>query len=344
MSLGNYQPRNMLVTGGSGFIGTNLIRYFLQSSPSFNIINLDKLTYAATQTDFRNLNYTFIQGDIADVALVDKILRQHAIDTIVHLAAESHVDRSIATPAPFVMTNVVGTFVLLDAARRYWLEEKSWQASECRFHHVSTDEVYGALNATDNPFHENSAYLPSSPYSASKAGADHLVRAYHHTYQLPVSLSHCSNNYGPHQHREKFIPTVINAGLAQQPMPIYGDGSNIRDWLYVEDHCIGIEKILQHGRVGDTYHLGGESEMNNLQIANQICALLDEAHPKGAPHARLINLVQDRRGHDWRYAMNIDKVRAELNWVPRETFATGIMKTLSFYLKNYSQIKLTTRD
>jgi dTDP-glucose 4,6-dehydratase len=275
-----------------------------------------------------------VQGDICDRPLVDRLLREHAIDTIAHFAAESHVDRSITGPAAFVQTNLVGTFTLLEAARAAWLDGKT--ADRCRFHHISTDEVYGTLKRDDPPFRETTPYAPNSPYSASKAGSDHLVRAYFHTYGLPVVTTNCSNNYGPFQHGEKFIPTVIRSCLLQKPIPVYGDGSNIRDWLYVEDHCRGIDAVIRGGKPGETYNIGGCNEWANLDIAKLICALLDERRPQRAPHERLITFVTDRPGHDWRYAIDAGKMDEELDWQPRETFQSGIAKTVDWYLERHA--------
>lgn len=335
MSFTAYQMRNVLVTGGAGFIGSNFIRYLLKKDSQVNIVNLDLLTYAGSLNNLKNLSsrYHFIQGDITDAQLVNKILRDYQIDTIVHFAAESHVDRSITGPSAFIQTNFVGTFVLLEAARDFWLHEKSWDATQCRFHHISTDEVYGTLNREDPAFTETTAYAPNSPYSASKAGSDHLVRAYFHTYQLPVTTSNCSNNYGPFQHPEKFIPTIIRSCLANQKIPVYGDGSNIRDWLYVEDHCDGIFTILKNGRVGETYNIGGEMELSNLTLVKLICQQLDKIKPQLFSYESLISFVADRKGHDWRYAIDISKISRELDWKPRESFITGIQKTIDFYLE-----------
>jgi dTDP-glucose 4,6-dehydratase len=335
MSSQNYIPHNILVTGGAGFIGANFIRYYLTNHPNANIINLDCLTYAGSLNNLENLvdssRHHFIQGDIANVSLVTKILREYQIDTIVNFAAESHVDRSIQGPGAFVQTNVVGTFVLLEAARQYWLQEKQWDASRCRFHHISTDEVYGTLSKTDHPFTEKTAYAPNSPYSASKAGSDHLVRAYFHTYHLPVTVSNCSNNYGPYQHTEKFIPTVIRKCLAWESIPVYGDGSNIRDWLYVEDHCRGIDTILSNGKVGEAYNLGGEHEIDNLTLAHRICKVMDRLNPQSSSYISLITFVTDRPGHDWRYAIDISKISNELGWYPQVNFEDGLMKTIVYY-------------
>lgn len=331
-----FRPESVLITGGAGFIGSNFIHYLLETDKQVHIVNLDKLTYAGSLDNLLNLpdpmRHTFIQGDICDRNLVVNLLRDHAIDAIVHFAAESHVDRSIISPSAFVETNVMGTFVLLDAARLYWLDEKQLDYHQCRFHHISTDEVYGALGADDPAFSENSPYRPNSPYSASKAGSDHLARSYFHTYGLPVVTTNCSNNYGPYQHAEKFIPTIIRSCVDMKPVPVYGDGTNIRDWLYVKDHCRGVDTVLRTGALGETYNIGGGNEQSNIDITRLICELMDENVPENAPHNRLITFVTDRPGHDWRYAINAGKITSELGWKPRETFGTGIEKTLEWYL------------
>ncbi len=388
-----YTPKNMLVTGGAGFIGCNYVRYMLETDVDVHIVNLDALTYAGSLDNLENLpdasRHTFVQGDICDRELIDRLLREHEIDTIVHFAAESHVDNSIAGPEIFVKTNVLGTFTLLDAARQYWLEELEgrrkaldgrWKTEDgrCetedantshishlssdealrasfRFHHISTDEVYGTLAADDPAFTETTPYAPNSPYSASKAGSDHLVRAWFHTYGLPVTTTNCSNNYGPYQHAEKFIPTVIRSCVEQTPIPVYGDGTNIRDWLYVRDHCSGIDAVIRRGRIGEVYNIGGINEWRNIDICRLICGLMDEMMPLDdrrevedentsdtshlTPHTShltsytdLITFVQDRPGHDWRYAIDATKMAAELDWQPAETFETGIRKTVRWYL------------
>ncbi len=333
-----HHPHTVLVTGGAGFIGCNFARHLLAIDPSIRIVTLDLLTYAGSVANLSDLpdsaRHTFVQGDICDRPLVDQLLREHAIDTIAHFAAESHVDRSITGPAAFVQTNLVGTFTLLEAARLAWLDGKKSESR--RFHHISTDEVYGTLTRDDAPFLETTPYAPNSPYSASKAGSDHLVRAYFHTYGLPVVTTNCSNNYGPFQHGEKFIPTVIRSCLLQKPIPVYGDGSNIRDWLYVEDHCRGIETVIRQGELGGTYNIGGCNEWANLNIVKRICALLDERRPQQAPHDQLISFVTDRPGHDWRYAIDAAKMDRELNWRPLETFDTGIAKTVDWYLQRHA--------
>jgi dTDP-glucose 4,6-dehydratase len=334
-----YQPHHVLITGGAGFIGSNFVRYLLATDARVNIVNLDLLTYAGSLDNLTALpdprRHTFVQGDICDRALVDHLLQDYRIDTIVHFAAESHVDRSITGPASFIQTNLVGTFTLLEAARTAWLERPGIDRKAVRFHHISTDEVYGTLTRDEPAFTETTPYSPNSPYSASKAGSDHLVRAYFHTYGLPVTTTNCSNNYGPYQHGEKFIPTIIRSCLRQQPIPVYGDGSNIRDWLYVDDHCRGIDRVIRQGTLGECYNIGGCNEWANLAITNKICALLDERRPQQAPHSRLITFVTDRPGHDWRYAIDASRMIVQLQWRPLETFETGIAKTVDWYLNRY---------
>lgn len=341
-----FQPSNMLVTGGAGFIGANFIRHVLNHELSIHIVNLDKLTYAGSLDNLKDLphleRYHFIHGDIADADLVTQLLQDHRIDTIVHFAAESHVDRSISSPAAFVETNVLGTFVLLEVARKYWFEVAGYESSQCLFHHVSTDEVYGSLNPSDPLFTEQTAYFPRSPYSASKAGSDHLVNAYFHTFQVPTIISHCSNNYGPYQHEEKFIPTVINSCLNWQTIPIYGNGSNIRDWLYVEDHCQGIMLLIKQGRLGETYNMGGENEIENIVLAKHICDYMDKHFPRRESYHSLLKFVTDRPGHDFRYAIDIAKIKNELNWTPRESLQTGLEKTIEFYLHKYNSTPVKT--
>ncbi|OAJ35022.1 dTDP-glucose 4,6-dehydratase [Piscirickettsia salmonis] len=315
--------KQLLVTGGAGFVGCNFVRYILKTYNYVNIINVDKLTYAGSLKNLKNLpdesRHIFVQGDICDRLFVDQLLHEHNIDTIVHFAAESHVDNSIKNPKLFIETNINGTFNLLDAARQFWLEEKQWlNKAECRFHHVSTDEVYGTLSKDAPAFTETTAYAPNSPYSASKAGSDHLVRAYFHTYGLPVTTSNCSNNYGPYQHSEKLIPTVIHSCLAEKKIPIYGNGSNIRDWLYVEDHCSAIDKILHNGRLGEVYNIGANNEVDNLTLVKQVCQILDKKQPRknANSYQELITYVTDRAGHDWRYAIDNKKIKNELHWRP----------------------------
>jgi dTDP-glucose 4,6-dehydratase len=327
----SYQPKNMLVTGGAGFIGSNFIRHALANETDINIINLDKLTYAGSIENLRHLPHAerhhFVQGDICDATLVRHLLQHHHIDTIVHFAAESHVDRSISSPQSFVETNVLGTFSLLEAARQYWQQSND----AYRFHHISTDEVYGSLQTNDPAFTESTAYQPRSPYSASKAGSDHLVQAYHYTYGLPVTISNCSNNYGPYQHTEKFIPTIVRAALEAKPIPVYGQGKNIRDWLYVDDHCRAIMAILKLGKVGETYNIGGNNEWENLSLVKYICDLIDQHYPQQQPSASHVTFVADRPGHDFRYAIDDDKIRQQLQWQPLETLKTGLIKTIRFF-------------
>jgi len=340
-----FQPKTILVTGGAGFIGCNYVRYMLKNDPEVSIVNLDKLTYAGSLDNLTDLpdesRHVFVQGDICDRTLIDRLLREHEIDTIVHFAAESHVDNSISGPEIFVQTNVMGTFTLLEAARQYWMGQGQGAGvgaggavqSSYRFHHISTDEVYGTLEQNDPAFSEETPYAPNSPYSASKAGSDHLVRAYFHTYGLPVTTTNCSNNYGPYQHSEKLIPTIIRNCVNGSLIPVYGDGSNIRDWLYVEDHCSGIDAVIRKGRLGGVYNIGGINEWANIDIVRCICSLLDEFHSsQHTPHASLISFVTDRPGHDWRYAIDASKMRLELGWQPAETFETGIRKTVEWYL------------
>lgn len=329
--------RNVLVTGGAGFIGANFVRHLLTIDSTLLLVNLDLLTYAGSLEylqDISDPRYIFVRGDIRDDNLIRQLLQDYQIDTIVHFAAESHVDRSISGPKVFIETNVLGTFTLLEAARYYWLDQQKWDEKQCRFHHVSTDEVYGSLKINEDPFNEKSRYVPNSPYSASKASSDHLVRAYYHTYQFPITISHCSNNYGPYQHPEKLIPTIIRACVQNQEIPIYGDGSHIRDWLYVKDHCRGIITILQQGKVGETYNLGGQCEISNLSLAKEICLLMDKYAPGKVSHQQRIQFVKDRPGHDWRYAIDISKISKELNWRPLESFTSGLEKTIQYYVQN----------
>ncbi len=331
-----YVPRTVLVTGGAGFIGCNFVRHLLTSDRNLRIVNLDKLTYAGSLDNLASLHHAdrhiFVQGDICDRSLVDRLLREHDIDTVVHFAAESHVDRSITGPAAFVETNVCGTFTLLEATRQLWLDQRGWGADACRFHHVSTDEVYGTLAPTDPAFSELTPYAPNSPYSASKAASDHLVRAYFHTYALPVTTTNCSNNYGAYQHQEKFIPTIIRSCAQGQAIPVYGDGSNIRDWLYVDDHCSGVERVMRAGELGEVYNIGGCNEWRNIDIVRHICRLMDERLPAAAPHENLIRFVTDRPGHDWRYAIDAGKMRDRLAWTPSVSFEQGIAQTCDWYL------------
>jgi dTDP-glucose 4,6-dehydratase len=329
----------ILVTGGAGFIGSNFILQWMANESSAVVI-LDKLTYAGNLRNLDSISsdprYRFVHGDIADRELVGALLREHQPRAIVHLAAESHVDRSILGPDDFIRTNVNGTFSLLEATRAYWSEMTGADRAGFRFLHVSTDEVYGSLGPTDPPFSEITAYLPNSPYSASKAASDHLVRAYHHTYRLPTLTTNCSNNYVPFQFPEKLIPLMILNAHGGKPLPVYGDGQNVRDWLYVDDHCQAIRTVLARGPAGETYNIGGWNEKKNLEIVETICALLDELRPRDpvVPHRGLIQFVKDRPGHDRRYAIDARKIEQELQWRPRETFESGIGKTILWYLNN----------
>lgn len=330
----------ILVTGGAGFIGANFVPYFVEKYPDYHVINLDKLTYAGNRDNVSECeaapNHIFVQGDICDEALLQDLFEKHDIRGVIHFAAESHVDNSISGPRAFINTNIVGTFNLLEAARRHWLEKPHvYKAGYegCRFHHISTDEVYGTLGET-GLFHETTPYAPNSPYSASKAGSDFLVRAYHHTYGLDVTTSNCSNNYGPKQHSEKLIPTIIRKALAEEPIPIYGQGTNIRDWLYVLDHCKAIDLVYHKGQAGETYNVGGRNERNNLQIVDTICTILDRERPRASgKYADLIAFVADRPGHDFRYAIDATRLENELGWRADENFDTGIVKTVAWYLE-----------
>ena len=329
----------ILVTGGAGFIGANFVLNWLAVDDE-PVLNLDKLTYAGNLESLKSLHgdprHVFVQGDIGDRALVDALLARHRPRAVINFAAESHVDRSIHGPAEFVQTNVMGTFNLLESVRAHWTALPADEQVAFRFLHVSTDEVYGSLGPADPAFSETTPYAPNSPYSASKAASDHLVRAYHHTYGLPVLTTNCSNNYGPLQFPEKLIPLVIHNALAGKPLPIYGDGSNVRDWLYVSDHCSAIRHVLEAGRVGETYNIGGCNEKTNVDVVNTLCAMLDDLHPDSpvTPHASLIAFVKDRPGHDQRYAIDARKIERELGWTPSETFETGIRKTVAWYLAN----------
>jgi dTDP-glucose 4,6-dehydratase len=329
----------ILVTGAAGFIGANFVLDWLAQLDE-PVINLDKLTYAGNLQSLESLQgdarHVFVHGDIGDRALVDALLAEHRPRAIVNFAAESHVDRSIHGPEDFIQTNVVGTFHLLEAVRAYWGGLEGAAKADFRFLHVSTDEVYGTLGAGDAPFTETTAYEPNSPYSASKAASDHLVRAYHHTYGLPVLTTNCSNNYGPYHFPEKLIPLMIVNALAGKPLPVYGDGMQIRDWLYVKDHCSAIRRVLEAGKPGETYNVGGWSEKPNIEIVNTVCSLLDELSPRAdrKPYAGQITYVKDRPGHDRRYAIDANKIHKELGWKPAETFETGIRKTVQWYLDN----------
>ncbi|MCL4562631.1 MAG: dTDP-glucose 4,6-dehydratase [Chloroflexi bacterium] len=332
--------KNVLVTGGAGFIGSNFVRYLLRAEPDVRVINLDALTYAGSPENLKGLpdesRHIFVNGNIIDRALVEGIFRHHQIDTVVHFAAESHVDRSILGPEQFVQTNIVGTFTLLDVARQIWLNEGGFAPEGARFHHVSTDEVYGSLKPGEPAFSESTPYAPRSPYAASKASSDHLARAYATTYGLPVTITNCSNNYGPYQFPEKLIPLTILNAVRGKPLPIYGDGKQVRDWLYVEDHCEAIYRVLLNGKSGETYNVGGNNQPTNLEVVRQICRILDEVQPDSEffPHDQLIQYVADRPGHDRRYDMNIEKIGSELGWEPRQSLETGLRLTIKWYLEN----------
>jgi len=330
------QPKRVLVTGGAGFIGSNFVHHWWGQSDA--LVVLDALTYAGNRATLADLEgqagFTLAIADICDAALVAQLLEAHAIDTVVHFAAESHVDRSILGPAAFVQTNVVGTFTLLEAFRQHW--DTHGKPDHFRFLHVSTDEVFGSLSATDPAFSETTPYAPNSPYSASKAGSDHLVRAYFHTYKLPTLITNCSNNYGPYQFPEKLIPLMCVNILLGKPLPVYGDGQNIRDWLHVEDHCRAIATVLQQATPGETYNIGGNNQVKNIDIVEQLCDLMDDLAGELPIHParQLITFVKDRPGHDRRYAMNIRKIQQELNWHPKYDFATGLKQTVTWYLNH----------
>ena len=332
--------KTILITGGAGFIGSNFVPYFCEKYPEYKIINLDKLTYAGNLENLRSCenmpNYSFVQGDVCDADLIEKLFRENDVRGVIHFAAESHVDNSITGPRAFINTNIIGTFNLLDAARRHWMDAPGRIKpgyADARFHHISTDEVYGALGATGE-FREDTPYAPNSPYSASKASSDFLVRAYHHTYGMNTTTSNCSNNYGPKQHNEKLIPHIISCALAGKSLPIYGRGENVRDWLYVMDHCRAIDLIFHQGRAGETYNVGGHNERNNITIVKTICSILDELRPRadGKKYESQIEFVADRAGHDFRYAIDAGKLEQELGWRANETFDTGIVKTVKWYL------------
>jgi dTDP-glucose 4,6-dehydratase len=337
--------KTILVTGCAGFIGSNFVPYFLNKYPNVRLINLDLLTYAGDMANLSDVTDTdrhvFVQGDICDRSLVESLFTQYDIRGVIHFAAESHVDNSIKNPGVFVQTNVNGSFTLIDVAYKSWMEKPFVYKTGyegCRFHHISTDEVYGTLGET-GLFTEETSYAPNSPYSASKAGSDMIVRSYHHTYGMNTVITNCSNNYGPKQHDEKLIPTIIRKALAGENIPIYGDGKNIRDWLYVLDHCKGIDLVYHTGRSGEVYNIGGRNERNNNQIVDRICALLDEMQPRqdAKSYKELITYVEDRAGHDRRYAIDATKIETELGWKAEETFDTGIVKTIQWYLKKYSK-------
>lgn len=336
--------KTILVTGGAGFIGSAVVRQFIHDTPH-RVVNVDKLTYAGNLQSLASVSdnprYAFEQVDICDAAEVARVFREHQPDAIMHLAAESHVDRSITGPANFIQTNIVGTYTLLEAARQYWNGLQGEKKAAFRFHHISTDEVYGSLG-DEGFFTEDTAYEPNSPYSASKASSDHLVRAWHHTYGLPVVTTNCSNNYGPYHFPEKLIPLVILNAVAGKPLPIYGKGDNIRDWLYVDDHARALRLVLEKGKLGETYNIGGWNEKTNLEVVHSICAILDELHPQGAPHDKLITYVTDRPGHDQRYAIDATKIANDLGWKPLETFESGLRKTVEWYLSNDAWVRGVT--
>ena len=335
MNLLPTENRTILITGGAGFIGSNFIPFFLDSNPNFSVVNLDKLTYAGSLENLKeveiNSNYHFIKGDICDSQLIDWVFKEYDITGVIHFAAESHVDNSISSPKDFIKTNIEGTFNVLETARNYW------QDTNNRFHHISTDEVYGSLGEKGF-FSENSKYAPNSPYSASKASSDFLVRSYFQTYGMNVVTTNCSNNYGPKQHEEKLIPTIIRTALNCEEIPIYGNGKNIRDWLYVEDHCNGINTVYHQGKAGETYLLGGNNECNNITIAKRICAILDKLEPlKSGKYENQIKFVSDRAGHDYRYAIDASKVKKQLDWEAMESFETGLEKTVAWFLNKYKK-------
>jgi len=333
----------ILITGGAGFIGSNFIVYYLENYKNITIVNLDKLTYAGELSNLKAIdnykNYIFVKGDICDKKLVDQLFETYNFSSVIHFAAESHVDNSIKNPDTFINTNVYGTFNLIHTAKRYWMESPHVYKEGCennRFHHISTDEVYGTLGKI-GLFTEETPYAPNSPYSASKASSDFIVRSYFHTYGLIVVTTNCSNNYGPKQHDEKLIPTIIRKAIHNESIPIYGDGKNIRDWLYVEDHCRGIDLAFRKGKAGETYNIGGKNERDNLYIAHKICDILDKIRPKDKPYSDQIIFVKDRPGHDFRYAIDASKIEKKLGWKANENFETGIVKTIEWYLKKYNK-------
>jgi len=342
--------RNVLVTGGAGFIGSNFVHYLLRAEPDVRIVTLDALTYAGSLENLKDLpdpaRHSFVQGNIADRDLLDRLFAEHNIDTVVHFAAETHVDRSIHDPGVFVQTNVLGTFTLLEAARKAWLVDKIVPLEQTRFHHVSTDEVFGTLTREEPPFEESTPYQPRSPYAASKASSDHFVRAYHITYGLPISISNCSNNYGPRQFPEKLVPLMILNASSGKPLPVYGDGMQIRDWLYVDDHCEAIWQVATRGQVGETYCVGGDNQPPNIEIVRTICQIMDELQPRSiwAPHEKLISYVADRPGHDRRYDINITKIKDELGWQPRHSLKQGMLDTVIWYLEHPEWVQSVTHN
>ncbi|HET7833730.1 MAG TPA: dTDP-glucose 4,6-dehydratase [Gallionella sp.] len=336
--------KTILVTGGAGFIGSAVVRQLINETDC-RVVNVDCLTYAGNLQSLasvsHHLRYCFEQVDICDAAEVARVFREHQPDAVMHLAAESHVDRSITGPATFIQTNIVGTYTLLEAVRGYWHDLEAGRKAAFRFHHISTDEVYGSLDETGF-FTEDTPYQPNSPYSASKASSDHLVRAWHHTYGLPVVTTNCSNNYGPYHFPEKLIPLVILNAINSKPIPVYGKGDNIRDWLYVDDHARALRLVLERGEPGQSYNIGGWNEKSNLEVVQSICNILDELHPQGEPHSKLITFVQDRPGHDRRYAIDAGKIARDLGWKPLETFASGLRKTVEWYLTNDAWVRNVT--
>jgi dTDP-glucose 4,6-dehydratase len=343
----NNTKKNILLTGTAGFIGSNFVQYFLDKYPEYNLVNLDRLTYSGTLDNLKecekNPRYKFIKGDICNRELIEFIFAEYDISGVIHFAAESHVDNSIKNPGVFVQTNVNGTFTLIDVAYKYWMNKPfSYKENyqNCRFHHISTDEVYGTLSLDpEDLFTENTPYAPNSPYSASKASSDMIIRAYNETYGMNTVITNCSNNYGPKQHDEKLIPTIIRNALKGNPIPIYGDGKNIRDWLYVLDHCKGIDIVYHSGITGQTYNIGGRNERTNLQIVDRICTILDKEVPKETSYKELITFVEDRAGHDRRYAIDATKLENELGWKADENFDSGIVKTIEWYLSKYGICK-----
>ncbi len=334
----------ILITGGAGFIGSNFISYYLDSNQDIKIVNIDNLTYAANMSNLsgleKNNRYTFIKGDICDRSFVEKLFVEHDFNGVIHFAAETHVDNSIEKPEEFITTNVLGAFNVIDVAKNHWMEAPNLykeRHGNSRFHHISTDEVYGTLGK-EGLFTEKTPYAPNSPYSASKASSDFIVRSYFHTYGMNVVTTNCSNNYGPNQHDEKLIPTIIRKALSGEDIPIYGDGRNIRDWLYVKDHCKGISLVFNKGASGETYNIGGKNERDNLYIANTICDILDEMKPKNELYKDQITFVKDRPGHDYRYAIDATKIEKKLNWQAQENFETGIRKTINWYIEKYGKL------
>ncbi len=344
--MNNKKMKNIMVTGGAGFIGSNFVRFLFDTVQDRRVINVDALTYAGYLENVAAIqdhpNYVFVKQDICDFDALKKIFIQYEVDTVVHFAAESHVDRSIADPGQFIQTNIIGTYNLLEIARTVWAEQGGYD--DKHFHHVSTDEVYGMLTLDDPAFKETTPYSPNSPYAASKASSDHLVRAYYHTFHLPVTITNCSNNYGPNQYPEKLIPLVILNAVSGKSLPIYGDGMQIRDWLYVEDHCEAIYQVITEGRPGETYNVGGGNQFPNIEIVKHICKILDEELPGSPyiPHEKLITYVKDRPGHDFRYAINFDKIKGELEWEPKFNLQEGLLNTVRWYLTNRAWIESVT--